>query len=428
MLKPFFLASLTTIAAFLTLLVAHFRAFMNSGWLHRVVFYSVSLPLSCPACICIMPRGIPHAPTNSFLPKSWDEQKIFKFFKYAAIVGFILGGISLWFAQYVDFENNLRNLRRETTEVAHKKKGIATSVTRTNNRATSTPAAVMGSTPEQLDKLYDTLMIRLHKEKDPTLRSFLTLKTFVPPLDSQKQRLEIIAEIRDLVGYKVFDRAKGNDSVNIATLRKLSQVEKTFTAEDIPRWALDLLREKDGSYGKIGFIYGDFPSWDATALHKFQNDYGKWNFDGENLRTFSSQFILSDVIESVKADSFNLAILITIVIFASLALSLRKPALFVTGILSFGMGIVLTWIAWLPDSFLRVWKNRHLQRDCDSIGFGNRYRLFYSFYYFLDIKQGDHLAAILGYYRTKRDSEFHHYRSGFCGYAFYHSQGLKKYR
>ncbi|MFA6341408.1 MAG: MMPL family transporter [Fibrobacteraceae bacterium] len=343
MLKPFFLASLTTIAAFLTLLVAHFRGFYEFGVVASCgVFFSVLTALLVLPVFVLCLGGIPPAPTNSLLPKSWDEPRIFKFFKHAAIVCFILGGISLWFAQYVDFENNLRNLRRETTDVAHKKKGIATSVTRTNNRATSTPAAVMGSTPEQLDKLYDTLMIRLHKEKDPTLRSFLTLRTFVPPLDSQKKRLEIIEEIRNLASYRVFDKAKGNDSVNIATLRKLSQVEKTFTAEDIPSWALDLLREKDGSYGKIGFIYGDFPSWDATALHKFQNDYGKWNFDGENLRTFSSQFILSDVIESVKADSFNLAIIITIVIFASLALSLRKPALFVTGFLSFGMGIVLT--------------------------------------------------------------------------------------
>ena len=103
----------------------------------------------------------------------------------------------------------------------------------------------MGSKPEQLDKLYDTLMIRLHTEKDSTLRSFLTLKTFVPAQDSQKQRLEIIEEIRDLVEARVFDKAEGEDSTNIANLRKLANVESTFTAEDIPGWALDLLREKD---------------------------------------------------------------------------------------------------------------------------------------------------------------------------------------
>ncbi len=342
MLKPFLLASGTTIAAFLTLLVAHFRGFYEFGVVASlgVVFSMLAALLFLPVII-FCSGGIPHAPKNSFLPIAWSEAKIFKFFKRLAIIGFILGIISLFFAPYVDFEHDLKNLRRESTE-AKAETGIRTGVALSSNRKTSTPAAVMGSKLEQLDKLYDTLMIRLHKEHDPTLRSFLTLKTFVPSEDAQKERLEMIEEIRELAEARVFDKASGDDSSNIAILRGLAQIENTFTAEDIPEWSLDLLREKDGSYGKIGFIYGSYPSWNAHAIHKFQTDYGDWNFDGEKLRVFSSQFILSDVIESVKADSFNLAFLITIMIFASLAISLRKPSLFATGFLSFGMGIVLT--------------------------------------------------------------------------------------
>jgi predicted exporter len=343
MLKPFILASFTTVAAFLTLLAAHFRGFYEFGVVASsgVLFSMLTSVLVLPVFIKCM-GGIPKAPENSLLPKSWNESKILRFFKYAAFAGIALGAVSIWFAQDVDFEHNLRNLRRVSTEKNHKSNGIATGVTRTNSRATSTPAAVMGSKSEQLDMLYDTLMVRLHVEKDSTLRSFLTLKTFVPSLDSQKARLEIIEEIRDLAEARVFDRAEGQDSANIATLRKLAGVEETFTAEDIPEWALDLLREKDGSYGKIGFIYGAFPSWDAKALHRFQERYGRWNFDGEDLRTFSSQFILSDVIESVKQDSFRLALVIILVIFGTLVISFRKPKLFLAGCISFGMGTLLT--------------------------------------------------------------------------------------
>jgi len=342
MFKPFLLASGTTIAAFLTLLVAHFRGFYEFGVVASfgVLFSMLSAVLVLPVIILCV-GGIPATARNSFLPAAWSEARIFKFFKHIAIIGIIFGIVSLFFAQYVDFEHNLKNLRREST-ATKAKQGISTSVTIENKRSSSTPAAVMGSKPEQLDKLYDTLMIRLHKEQDSTLNSFLTLKTFVPPLDSQRARLEMIEEIREFAEARVFDKASGDDSSNIATLRELAQIEKTFTAEDIPEWALDLLREKDGSYGKIGFIYGKYPSWDAHAVRKFQEDYGNWNFDGERLRVFSSQFILSDVIESVKADSFNLAFLITVMIFASLAISLRKVSLFATGFLSFAMGIVLT--------------------------------------------------------------------------------------
>lgn len=344
MLKPFLLASFTTIAAFLTLLAAHFRGFYEFGVVASmgVLFSMLTSVLVLPVFIKCM-GGIPKAPENSLLPKSWDEAKILKFFKYAAFASFALGAVSIWFAQDVDFEHNLRNLRRVSTNVSASKNKISTKVTRATGKAvTSTPAAVMGSKPEQLDKLYDTLMVRLHVEHDSTLGSFLTLKSFVPPKDSQEARLEVIEEIRELAEARVFDRAEGEDSVNIANLRKLSAVENTFTAEDVPSWTLDLLREKDGSYGKIGFIYGDFPSWDAHALHRFQERYGHWNFDGEELRTFSSQFILSDVIDSVKKDSFRLALVIILVIFGTLVISFRKPKLFLAGCVSFGMGTLLT--------------------------------------------------------------------------------------
>ena len=346
MLKPFILASFTTIAAFLTLLVAHFRGFYEFGIVASmgVLFSMMTSVLVLPVFVACM-GGIPAAPQKSLLPDSWSEQRIFSFFKHAALIGFVLGAVALWFAPNVDFEHNLKNLRRVHKDkvIPAAEQKISTKVTRATNRAvTSTPAAVMGSKAEQLDKLYDTLMIRLHDEKDPLLGSFLTLKSFVPPADSQEKRLEVIEEIRDLVEARVFDKAEGDDSANVSTLRKLAQVEKPFAAEDVPAWTLDLLREKDGSYGKIGFIYGDFPSWDAHALHRFQERYGNWNFDGERLRTFSSQFILSDVIESVKADSFNLASVIVLVIFLTLIVSFRKPSMFLAGGVSFGMGALLT--------------------------------------------------------------------------------------
>ena len=355
MLKPFILASFTTIAAFLTLLAAHFRGFYEFGVVASmgVLFSMLTSVLFLPVLVKCM-GGIPKAPDNSLLPKSWDEAKILKFFKYLAFAGFALGAVSIWFAQDVDFEHNLRNLRRVSTNVTTSKNKISTKVTRATGKAvTSTPAAVMGSKPEQLDKLYDTLMVRLHVEHDSTLGSFLTLKSFVPPMDSQKARLEIIEEIRDLAEARIFDRAEGDDSVNIANLRKLSAVEEAFTPEDVPSWTLDLLREKDGSYGKIGFIYGDFPSWDAHALQNFQDRYGHWNFDGEELRTFSSQFILSDVIDSVKKDSFRLALVIILVIFGTLVISFRKPKFFLVGCVSFGMGTLLTLglLGFLTDMF-----------------------------------------------------------------------------
>jgi uncharacterized protein len=337
------LAALTTVAGLLTLLVAQFRGFYEFGVVASVgvIISTITALLGLPVVI-FAAGGLPEAPHKSLLPESWSEGRIYGFFRRLAIYGFILGALLLVFAPFTDFEHNLSNLRRPSREDASAKKSIGTSVAMSNNRKSSSPAAVMGSDPAQLDMLYDTLMVRLHKEKDPTLRSFLTLKSFVPAQSDQEERLEIIEEIRDQVGIRVFDRATGKDSANIAALRDLAEVDKAFTAEDIPTWALDLLREKDGSYGKIGFIYGSYPSWDAHAVHKFQQDYGNWTFKGEKLRVFSSQFILSDVIEAVKVDSVRMAFLVTLVIILTMVVSLRKPAMFVAGTIALLMGIVYT--------------------------------------------------------------------------------------
>ena len=343
MISPLLLAAITTMAGLLTLLVAQFRGFYEFGVVASVgvLISAFTALLGLPVVIFAL-GGLPESPRKSLLPEHWSEGKVFGFFRRLAMAGFVMGAVLMVFSPFVEFEHNLKNLRREARADAKEDKGIGTGVATASNRKSSSPAAVMGSHAVQLDSLYDTLMVRLHHEKDPTLRSFLTLKSFVPAPTDQEERLEVIEEIRDMVGIRVFDRATGKDSSNIAALRELAEVDEVFTAEDIPEWSLDLLREKDGSYGKIGFIYGNYPSWDARAVHKFQQDYGNWTFGGEKLRVFSSQFILSDVIEAVKVDSLRMAFLVTAVIILTMVVSLRKPAMFIAGTISLLMGIVFT--------------------------------------------------------------------------------------
>ena len=126
MLKPFILASFTTIAAFLTLLAAHFRGFYEFGVVASmgVLFSMLTSVLVLPVFIKCM-GGIPKAPDNTLLPKSWDESKILRFFKYAAFAGFALGAVSLWFAQDVDFEHNMVNVLLNNTDMHHLSRTLA---------------------------------------------------------------------------------------------------------------------------------------------------------------------------------------------------------------------------------------------------------------------------------------------------------------
>ncbi|MDR1760025.1 MAG: MMPL family transporter [Fibrobacter sp.] len=325
LLRPMFLAALTTIAGLLSLLIAKFVGFYEFG-----VISAVGILMSFLTAIFAMPvfitiaGGLPAINRSSFFPKSWNDAKVASVMVRVSIVALIITAVLAVFIPRVEFEHNFQNLRSIKKET---RQGIATGVALSSNRKISTPAAVMGSTSAQLDSLYDTLMVRLHTEKDSTLRSFLTLKTFLPSEKDQAERMALIEEIKDLAEARVFDRATGQDSTNIHTLRSLIESVHPFTGDSLPEWALDLLREKDGSYGRIGFIYGSYPSWDALAVADFQDRYGHWEFGGEKLKVFSSQFILSDVIRAVKHDAARMAFVVLIVVILILIFSLRSKRL-----------------------------------------------------------------------------------------------------
>lgn len=329
LLRPMFLAALTTIAGLLSLLIAKFVGFYEFGVISAVgILFSFLTAIFAMPVFIFVAGGLPPRPRNSFFPKAWSDDRIVRFFKHAAIVGVVFSVVMAFFCPNLEFEYNFKNLRRPHKEnVEQVRKTISTGNALASNRKSSTPAAVMSTRAELLDSLYDTLMVRMHTEHDSTLRSFLTLKTFLPSQDDQQARMEIIDEIKELAEARVFDRATGDDSVNIATLRKLAEEVTPFTVDSLPEWAVDLLREKDGSVGKIGFIYGRYNSSDAREAAEWQDRFGHWEFGGEKLKVFSSQFILADVVRAVKYDSMRMAFVVILVIIAILALSLRKPKL-----------------------------------------------------------------------------------------------------
>lgn len=347
LLRPMFLAALTTIAGLLSLLIAKFVGFYEFGVISAVgILFSFLTAIFAMPVFIFVAGGLPPRPRNSFFPKTWSDDRIVRFFKHAAIVGVVFSVVMAFFCPNLEFEYNFKNLRRPHKEnVEQVKKTISTGNALASNRKSSTPAAVMSTRAELLDSLYDTLMVRMHTEHDSTLRSFLTLKTFLPSQDDQQARMEIIDEIKELAEARVFDRATGDDSVNIATLRKLAEEVTPFTVDSLPEWAVDLLREKDGSVGKIGFIYGRYNSSDAREAAEWQDRFGHWEFGGEKLKVFSSQFILADVVRAVKYDSMRMAFVVILVIIAILALSLRKPKLVAISACSLLIGLL--WSAGL---------------------------------------------------------------------------------
>jgi predicted RND superfamily exporter protein len=347
---PMLLAAVTTVAGLLTLLSAEFVGFYEFG-----VIAGIGIALSLTTAILFLPafiflfekyKGItllswlalPVSEPRRFLPPSLKVGNWEKVLKYGITTIIIASLVFFFFIPRADFEHDFSNLRDTRTGKESKRR---TGVALQSNRKSSQPVVALSQNPETMLALHDTLLHRLTVEKDSMLRSFLTLTTFVPPEDLQEERMEIIEEIDDLINARVFDRAKGNDSSMISTLRNMVDVEP-FTAEDIPAWALRLVQERDGTYGKIAFIYGNYRSSDALEAAKFQDRYGQFHLKGEDVKLYSSSFILSDIIRLVKEDSNKMAWLISIIIVLTLALTLRSWKLIVIAVIGLACGAVWT--------------------------------------------------------------------------------------
>lgn len=345
LIKPMVLAGVTTIGGLLALLVADFKGFYEFGVIASAgILFSVVIAILGLPVLILAVGGLPAMQPVSFFPKSWDDARIFAFLKRSIRVVAVLSLVSLILLPFAEFEHDFRNLRsvKKKSSTTSDQPRMRTGVAESSKRKSSQPVAILGDNPAELDKLYDTLMVRLHSEKDPYLRSFLTLKSFVPPEDLQEERLEIIEEIRDLINARVFDKADSDKKEMVASLRKMAIVEDVFEPNEIPEWALNLLKEKDGSYGKIGFVYGSYQSWNALDVGKFQDNYSQWNFGGKDLRAFSSSFIFSDVIRAVKNDSVKMAVFISLILVLILTLSLRKPKLIGISVIALAMGALWT--------------------------------------------------------------------------------------
>lgn len=335
-------AMLTTAGGLLCLLASRFVGFYEFG-----VIGAVGIVISLLATFLCLPAWV-------FLLEAWHKRSGLRIFqltpkedrpmlpgvdrvknwpnlvKGTAIACLAITALLAFFVpRGVQFEYDFANLRDKpkvltAQEQAYQAKhNFPVSAALNSKRRSSQPVVIVADRMETMDALHDTLMKRLTVERDPMLRSFLTYRTFVPKEADQVQRLSYLRQIDTLVSAAVFDKAEGDDAEMIRKLRDMSKAQ-VFGATDIPAWALNLLRERDSSYGKIAFVYGAFKSSDAREAAKFEERYANYSLPKEEPRAFSSSFIYADIVRLVKEDSGRMFFLMAGVLIVMLAFILRS--------------------------------------------------------------------------------------------------------
>ncbi len=330
------IAALTSIAALLTLLLGHFEGFKEFG-----VVASYGLLLSVVCTILIVPPMIALMDRVVSQRRSPASRSILHFFaarfsvRTCVPVAFCIGLITtftlVWFAPQVRFEHDFRNLRAERT-------GTSIKYGRAVGKSAGTaPAVILGKSRRQMRESHEYLLERTRSGQAPEVGSFITLYTFVPAVEEQKKRRTVINEIGAIANKRAMRRLRGENGRLVDELRTMAAAEP-FGEKDLPDWARRIVAEQDGRVGLIGHMYTKIEDWNANAVRDFKLDYGSLRFAGEPLSIACSGFILSDVVESVKADGGRLLLSVSIALLLILALFTRsiRATLILSGVIATG--------------------------------------------------------------------------------------------
>lgn len=123
---------------------------------------------------------------------------------------------------------------------------------------------LLSSSPAELG----TLLQSLDQKPIPGIKVSLSPLSIYPSAAEQEERSIWIEDIHKLSQHPLFKGAPGPIQAWTAELQKLSAT-KPFGLREIPAWTQDLLREKDGNYGRIALISALYPTGHFQAAQKY---------------------------------------------------------------------------------------------------------------------------------------------------------------
>lgn len=232
-------------------------------------------------------------------------------------VGTFLFTIGLSFGPRTGFENDFKNLRGKSTST-----GISYGRAVGAGRNTS-PSIILGHSEAQMRSVHDSLASRYGNPADSMLKSFATIQSFVPSIDQQRARMQVMGEIKEILAARALDRVDSATRADLDLLKRyLGPAE--FGFDSLPDWAKRFLTEANGHHGEFGYLYGELKESDAVESGKFQERFGNVPSSEGPVMVASSGFIYADVVRMVKGDGVRLAIFTFLILIVITWLDMRS--------------------------------------------------------------------------------------------------------
>jgi len=338
--KAILVAGLTTAGGLLVLVLAHFKGFSEFGIIATVgiLLCLVAYLVLLPAMAVLMERVSVPKPwrkteDSSTVPLRPVGAAPWKLALGLAVIAATVAASAFGITR-VEFEYDFRNLRG---------KNISTTIKygKTLGQGASPVVAVMGDTEDariftrHLEEIIDK-----DTENRELVNKAFSVFTFVP--DDQDAKRLLLDELRGYVDEALkLKKIKAGTRDRLEEIRVWTESSK-ITVEDLPEWVKGKFREKDGTLGRMVYIYPRVNEWVVTDMERFYDRYGEIDVPGKGkVRPSASGFILVEVVRAVQRDGVLMTVLATVVVLIILFIYVRSP--FKVLVISAPLLVGLSW-------------------------------------------------------------------------------------
>jgi uncharacterized protein len=365
-LRPLGSTMLTTSGGLSVLALAEFKAFREFGIISAVgvALCLIAALVLVPATDTLLgplrrePRAARPSASRPITDKTFKRIRVVRFVLLAAVATVTIVG-----APQLRMEKDTRAFKAKRVQ-----EGDKIAYNTTSSRCSKT-LALVAETPEDLDSAVEILLAEQGKllpgaidtgeARQPWVGKVYSLRTLMPTDQTAKAKLigevgsrtnDFLAELPDL------DEEARSHRTHLEALERLTKAAPLAT-DDLPDWAVDPFRERDGNTERIAHVCLDIAGWSIDELVAVQNRLDEM-FADVDVRSADSRLVFADLMVLVERDARRLPLLSLLVILGFIALDLRRvtPTLicFATLLLGLGLTVALMGVVPLRLNFFNV--------------------------------------------------------------------------
>ncbi|MCI0511667.1 MMPL family transporter [candidate division KSB1 bacterium] len=307
-------ASLTTAAAFFSLMLTQFKGFNQFGIIAGIgsILTLVAYFVTFPPIVILYERFYPiKSAKTTMLPRLEFIEKLLQrasaltitFYAFVIIVLILIG-----FMTQLHFEYNFERLGTATAEDYRLKEEI--------NKLFDTslsPTIVMANSESESRQIVQIVSAHI-KQGSKTITTVRDINSMVP--GNQLEKIAIIQRIKAITENKIFSFLTGKEQDIFNKFKPFFDVEP-LTVDQLPPYLTVNFLGDPASAERFVLIYPSIDQSDGKQVIQYAAELDRIQVNGKPLRTSSESLILADILELITRDG---AIAMTMTIISILLL------------------------------------------------------------------------------------------------------------